>query len=66
MSRDKTPLLAGVIPIFKIFISEWERLKEKRTHLAPFIQPGLNVVCRYYSKMDLLKAYIIAMCMSIS
>jgi hypothetical protein len=66
MSRNKTPLLAGVIPIFEIFISGWERLKEKCTHLAPFIQPGLDVACRYYSKTDLSKAYIIAMCTSIS
>jgi len=41
---EQTPLLAGVIPVFEIFISGWEKLKKKRLHLVPFIQPvGLCV-----------------------
>jgi hypothetical protein len=62
MSGDETPLLAGVIPVFEIFISGWEKLKKKRKHLAPFIQPGLDSACKYYSRTDLSKAYIIGMC----
>lgn len=62
MSGDQTPLLAGVIPVFEIFISGWERLMKKRPHLAPFIQPGLDAACKYYSRTDLSKAYIIGMC----
>jgi hypothetical protein len=62
MSGDKTPLLAGVIPVFEIFMSGWERLKEKREHLARFIQPGLDMANKYYSRTDLSKAYVVAMC----
>lgn len=64
MSGEKTPLLAGVIPVFEIFITGWEKLKVKRPHLAPFIQPGLDSAEKYYSKTDLTKAYIIGMCTS--
>ena len=62
MSGDKTPLLAGVIPIFEIFITGWEKLTNKRPHLAPFIQPGLDSAGKYYKRTDLTKAYIIGMC----
>jgi hypothetical protein len=65
MSGDQTPLLAGVIPIFEIFITGWEKLKMKRPLLAPFIQPGLDSAGKYYSRIDLSKAYIVAMCTSI-
>jgi len=65
MSGDETPLLAGVIPIFEIFITGWEKLKKKRPYLAPFIQPGLDSASKYYSRTDLSKAYIVGMCTSI-
>ena len=65
MSGGETPLLAGVIPIFEIFITGWEKLKKKRPHLTPFIQPGLDSVGKYYSRTDLTKAYIVGMCKSI-
>jgi len=62
MSGDQTPLLAGVIPIFEVFITGWETLKIKRPHLARFINPGLESASKYYSRTDLTKAYIIGMC----
>ena len=65
MSGEETPLLAGVIPIFEIFITGWEKLKNTRPHLAPFVQPGLDSAGKYYSRTDLTKAYMIAMCTSI-
>lgn len=65
MSGDQTPLLAGVIPIFEIFITGWEKLKTKRPHLAPFIEPGLASAGKYYSRTDLSKAYMVGMCTSI-
>jgi hypothetical protein len=64
MSGDETPLLAGVIPTFEIFITGLEKLKNKRPHLAPFIQPGLDSASKYYSRTDLTKAYIVGMCKS--
>lgn len=64
MSGDQTPLLAGVIPVFEIFMTGWEKVMEKRPHLARFIQPGLDSARKYYSRMDLTNAYIIGMCTS--
>ena len=64
MSGEETPLLAGVIPIFEIFITGWEKLKNKRPHLAPFIQPGLDAAGKYYSRTNLTRAYIVGMCTS--
>lgn len=66
MSGEHTPLLAGVIPVFEMFITGWETLKKKRPHLAPFIQPGLESAGKYYSRTDRSKAYIIGMCTSIN
>lgn len=37
LSGENTPLLAGVIPVFEVFLTGWEKLKEKRCHLEPFI-----------------------------
>jgi hypothetical protein len=64
MSGEETPLLAGVIPIFEVFLAGWEKLKEKRPYLAPFIQPGLDSISKYYSRTDRSKAYIVGMCTS--
>jgi hypothetical protein len=66
MSGDQTPLLAGVIPVFEIFMTGWEKLKGKRPHLAPFIQPGLDSTKKYYSRMDQSRAYVVGMCTSIN
>lgn len=65
MSGDSTPLLAGVIPIFEIFMTGWEKLAKKRPRLERFIKPGLDKAQKYYSRTDLSKAYIVGMCMSI-
>lgn len=65
MSHEETPLLAGVIPSFEVFMTGWEKLKKIRPHLAPFIKPGLDSAGKYYSRTDYTKAYMIGMCMSI-
>jgi hypothetical protein len=66
LSGENTPLLAGVIPIFEIFLTAWETLKEKRPKLAQFITPGLDSAYKYYSRTDLSRAYVIGMCASIN
>jgi hypothetical protein len=66
LSGENTPLLAGVVPIFEIFITGWETLVKKRPHLARFIKPGLESAFKYYSRIDFSKAYIIGMCTSIN
>ena len=62
MSKEKTPVLAGVIPTFERFMTSWESLAEKNIHLRDAINLGLSFATKYYDKMDATKAYIIAMC----
>lgn len=62
LSGENTPLLAGVIPVFEVFLTGWEKLSQKKKHLAPFIQCGLNRAKEYYNRLDMSNAYIVAMC----
>jgi hypothetical protein len=62
LSKEKTPVLAGVIPVFEIFMSKWETLAEKRLWLKPFIDEGLKWAEKYYIRMDKTTAYVVAMC----
>ncbi|KAF8586581.1 hypothetical protein K439DRAFT_1614963 [Ramaria rubella] len=61
MSKQAMPLLSGALPALVIFMSRWENMRDNKTHLAPFIQPGLNKAYKYYNCMDDLSAYIITM-----
>jgi hypothetical protein len=61
LSNDKTPVLAGVIPTFEIFLSKWEKLAKNKPHLKPWIE-GLIWATKYYRRLDSSNAYIIAMC----
>lgn len=62
LSGEQTPLLAGVIPVFEVFLTGWEKLAQKKKHLAPFIQCGLDRAREYYSRLDKSNAYVVAMC----
>jgi hypothetical protein len=62
MSKDKTPVLAGAIPSFERFMSQWERIAEKNLHLAPAIKIGLDFANKYYKRMDDTNAYVVSMC----
>jgi hypothetical protein len=62
MSKQKTPVLAGVIPTFERFMTSWEALAGKNPNLRGAITIGLSFATKYYNKMDATKAYIIAMC----
>ena len=62
MSKEKTPVLAGIIPTFERFMTSWESLAERNPHLRDAINVGLSFATKYYGKMDATKAYIIAMC----
>jgi hypothetical protein len=64
MSKEKMPVLAGVIPMFECFMSSWEtlaRVKENR-HLKDALEMGLEFAKKYYNKMDNTNAFVIAMC----
>jgi hypothetical protein len=62
MSKEKMPVLAGVIPTFEHFMTAWEQLSDKNPHLRVAINRGLLFANKYYKKMDETKAYILAMC----
>jgi hypothetical protein len=61
MSREETPVLAGTLPAFEMFMSAWERLAENHPRLGPFIEIGLHWARKYYCRMDQTRAYIVAM-----
>jgi len=63
LSKEATPVLAGVIPAFEIFLTKMEKLAEMKPHLNSFITEGLSFAYKYYSRMDKTVAYIVAMCM---
>ena len=62
LSKDKTPVLAGVIPVFEIFMTKRETLAAKRVWLKPFIDEELKWAKKYYVCLDNTTAYIVAMC----
>jgi hypothetical protein len=62
LAKEKTPVLAGTIPLIEIFMSRWDVLVEKRPWLKPYIDEGLKWAKKYYIRMDQTSAYIIGMC----
>ncbi|KAJ8579537.1 hypothetical protein M405DRAFT_712174, partial [Rhizopogon salebrosus TDB-379] len=61
MSGESTPILSGVIPLFELFMSSWEKLARDHLRLKGIIQIGLDWASGYYKCMDCTRAYIIAM-----
>ena len=59
---DRLPVLVYAIPIFELFMSNWEKLANKQRHLKLFIDKGLHFTYIHYQKMDRTKAYVIYMC----
>ena len=62
MSAESTPILAGAIPCFEMFMSAWEQLATLHPQLAPWIDTGMEYAISYYGRMDCTRSYIIAMC----
>jgi hypothetical protein len=61
MSSDTNPVLVGSIPAFEIFMTSWEQLAERHPRLKGWIDVGLGWANQYYSRMDLINTYVIAM-----
>ena len=59
---DKLPVLAYAIPVFELFMSNWEKLATKQRCLRPFINEGLHFPYIHDQKMDWTKAYVICIC----
>ena len=66
LSKDKTPVLAGVIPVFEIFMTKWETLAAKRVWLKPFIDEGLKWAKKYYVRLDITQRLTLLPCVSAS
>lgn len=62
LSKDETPVLAGVIPAFEIFLTKWDTLAVAKPWLKPWIDVGLSWITKYYQRLDLTDAYVVAMC----
>jgi hypothetical protein len=62
VSKEETPVLAGVLPAFEIFITKWETLAKMKPWLKPWIDEDLFWANKYYLHMDQTNAYVIAMC----
>jgi len=61
MAKEATPVLSGAIPSLELFMTKWELLAEKHPSLQPFIEAGLSKARGYYKKMDLTRAYVVAL-----
>lgn len=62
LSKEETPVLAGVILAFEIFLTKWDQLARKKPWLKPLINEGLIWATKYYQRLDLSNVYVIAMC----
>jgi hypothetical protein len=66
MSSENTPILAGAIPVFELFIVSWKAMLKdadlQSENIGKFLQPGLTIAEKYYNKMADTDAYIISMC----
>jgi hypothetical protein len=63
LSKEETPVLAGTIPAFEIFLTKLETLAEVKPWLQGCIEEGLRFARKYYQAMDDTGAYVVAMCM---
>jgi len=45
-----------------MFMSSWEQLAKKHPRLSPWIDIGLAKATEYYTQMDRMSAYVMAMC----
>ena len=65
MSGECTPLLGTAVPMFEMFIVQWDALSKLVPRCSPFIKAGLECAKQYYKRMGNTRAYIIAMRKSI-
>ena len=47
-------------------MTAWGKLCETNKCITPFIQVGIDWAMTYYSRMDNTRAYVVAMCKSLS
>ncbi len=64
MSKEKTPVLSGVVPAFEVMMTALERLADQNPRLKKYTDVALLYIVKYYSRVDRSPAYTIAMCSS--
>ena len=62
LSKDETPVLAGIIPVFEIFLTKWDKFAVEKLQVKHWIEEGLKWAKMYYRMMDSSDAYVVAMC----
>ncbi len=65
MSAESMPVLSGAVPSFEIFMTRWEKLRDKFPKLAPWVNIGLEWAEKYYNRMDDTDVYVVVMCESL-
>lgn len=67
MSAENTPVLAGALPAFELFVDSWMTMVKDvdliKENVVQFIKPGLTIAKKYYNRFGDINAYIISMCM---
>jgi hypothetical protein len=48
--------------MFEIFMQAWESLANANPELGQYINAGMKVAKKYYSRMDQTNAYAVALC----
>ena len=66
MSSESTPVLSGAIPVFEMFMTQWEHIGDSHAETKEWVDVGLSWATKYYNRMDCTQAYIIAMCEFVS
>ncbi|TFK58783.1 hypothetical protein BDN72DRAFT_781593, partial [Pluteus cervinus] len=61
MSKEKTPVLAGVVPTFEVTMTALERLGQQNPQLTRYTDVAVEYFKKYYNRLDNTPAYVIAM-----
>ncbi|KAJ7114473.1 hypothetical protein C8R44DRAFT_740612 [Mycena epipterygia] len=65
MLAENTPVLAGALPAFELFVDSWKTMVKDvdliKENVVQFIKPGLTIAKKYHNRFSDTDAYIIAM-----
>ncbi|TFY55049.1 hypothetical protein EVJ58_g8494 [Rhodofomes roseus] len=61
LSGSSMPLLAEVVPLFELFMQDWEQQARMKPQYRRAIKGGLKLAAKHYKKMDDTDAYVLAM-----
>ncbi|TFY62002.1 hypothetical protein EVJ58_g4140 [Rhodofomes roseus] len=61
LSGSSMPLLVEVVPLFELFMQDWEQQARVKPQYRQAIKGGLKLAAKHYKKMDDTDAYVLAM-----